>query len=150
MARFDLQMPEEFMEQIKRCATIEEILPQMIDEAMPILDKALKNNLEPHSGPDKELINSLVIHPAKRFKNGAWGATITATGTVKGKYYIRKRKLGERAKEAYRNYQKLLALEYGTSRGQRPTPVLDKTINDAEEGVIDKMQEVFEREVNRT
>lgn len=149
MARFDFQLPEQFMEQLKRCANIDEIAPKMIDEALPIVERAFIKNLEPHRDTG-ELIKNLKILPAKKYKNGAWGGVVTATGVARGKYYIRKRKLGERLKEGYRNYQKLLALEYGTSRGQRPTPVIDRTINDSEEKVLNKMQEVFEREVNQT
>jgi hypothetical protein len=145
MADFSFQMPDEFMEQLKQCANIDEIAPKMINEALPIVDRAFKRNLAAHRDTG-ELIDSLKVLPAMRFKNGAWGGMITAIGTAKGKVYKRKKALGATKTEGYRNNQKLLALEYGTSK-QKPTPVLDKTINDAESEVIDKMQDVFEREM---
>lgn len=148
MAKFSFQLPDQFMEQLKRCANIDEIAPKMIDEALPIVERAFIKNLEPHRDTG-ELIKNLKILPAKKYKNGAWGGVVTATGIDQGKYYIRKRALGERKKEGFRNYQKLIALEYGTSR-QRPTPVIDKTVRDAEKDVIDTMQAAFEREVSKS
>ena len=42
----------------------------------------------------------------------------------------------------------MLALEFGTSK-QPPTPFLQSAVNDAESEVLNKMQEVFNREVEK-
>ena len=46
-----------------------------------------------------------------------------------------------------RNMEKMIYLEYGTSK-QRATPVLSRATRRAEKDVISKMQEVFNREVD--
>ena len=48
-----------------------------------------------------------------------------------------------------RNMEKAIFLEYGTSKGQPARPFISKVINSTESQVLNKMQEVFNREVDK-
>jgi len=65
--------------------------------------------------------------------------------TKKGGYYATVRPTGKDSK-GVRNMEKMVYLEYGTSK-QSPAPTLTKAIKDSEKAVLNKMQEVFNREV---
>ena len=54
--------------------------------------------------------------------------------------------LPAQTKKAFVTWKKMVYMEYGTSK-QDPTPVLTKAIKDSESAVLNKMQEVFNREV---
>ena len=60
-------------------------------------------------------------------------------------YYISVRPTGK-DKKGVRNMEKMAALEFGVDGKQAATPVLTPAVNDAEGKVLDKMQEVFDRE----
>lgn len=148
MANFNVVWSDDFQEQLKNMgAKFDEIAPQMIDEAAPILEESMKKKLINHKDSG-DLIESIKVKKAKPVKGGGYYGYVTATGIAKGKVYKRARKKGGYSIENYRNYQKMLALEFGTSK-QDPTPFLQSTVNDAESKVIDKMQEVFNREVEK-
>lgn len=142
MGRFDYRPPVDFIKQLGRLEEVDRYAPEMIDEAMPIVEKALKRNLEKHRGTG-ELIKSVRKSKAKKNKYGNYSAIVFPAGesteykTVKGETKARKTKV--------RNAEKLIYMEYGT-KDQAAQPVIDSTINDAEPEVIDKMQEVFNRE----
>jgi len=146
MAQFEFTWPDELQQQLQHIsADFDEIAPKMIDEATPILQASMKRKLSVHKDTG-ELINSIKAKKAKPVKGGGYYGYVTATGVAKGKKYKRMKKDGSSRQEGYRNYQKMLALEYGTSK-QTATPFLQSSVNDAESDVIDKMQEVFTREV---
>ena len=74
--------------------------------------------------------------------------------TKSGGFYAVVRPTGTDSK-GVRNMEKAVYLEYGTSKQkgsgrkdrQSPRPWVDKALNDSEEPVLNKMQEVFNREV---
>ena len=53
-----------------------------------------------------------------------------------------------RDEKGVRNMEKMVYMEYGTSK-QEATPVLSPAVRKAEDPVTEKMQEVFNREVDR-
>jgi hypothetical protein len=71
----------------------------------------------------------------------------TKAGKNKYGYFATVRPTGVDEK-GVRNMEKLAHAEYGTSK-QVPTPILTKSIKDSETSVLNKMQEVFEREVKK-
>ena len=110
-------------------ADVDRIAPQMIDEAIPILEKNVKSKCRNIKTQGHWLIQS---KKTKANKN-------------KYGYYASVRPTGKDSK-GVRNMEKLVYLEYGTSK-QSPKPTLTKAINDSESSVLNKMQEVFSREV---
>jgi len=130
MGKFDFQIPDSFLKQLGKLSDVERIAPKMIDEAMPILERNLKAELAKHKRTG-DMVNSVRKTKAGRNKYGYY-AVVRPTG---------------KDRKGVRNMEKLAHAEYGTSK-QPPTPILTKAIKDSENAVLDKMQEVFEREVN--
>jgi len=132
MAKFDFEIDPEFIKHLGRLADVDRIAPQMIDEAIPILLTNVKRESAKHklSG---NLYQSIKPTKAKKTKGGGYYACVRPTG---------------KDKKGVRNMEKMVYLEYGTVK-QSAKPVLTKAIKDSESAVKKKMQEVFEREVNK-
>ena len=104
--------------------------------------KCLKN-------PSQILEKSVRAESAKHRDTGAMEESIKATGAninARG-HYICVRPTG-RDEKGVRNMEKMVYMEYGTSK-QAATPVLSPAVRKAEDPVTEKMQEVFNREVDR-
>lgn len=129
MGKFDFEISPEFIKQLGRLADVDRIAPQMIDEAIPILEKNVKSEVGKHKRTG-DMVNSVKHTKAGKNKYG---------------YYASVRPVGKDRK-GVRNMEKLVYAEHGTSK-QSPTPMLTKAIKDSENAVLAKMQEVFEREV---
>ena len=129
MGKFDFEIPTDFIKQLGKLADVDRIAPQMLNEALPILERNVKSEVSKHvvSG---DLLKSIKMSKAKKNKYGYY-ASVRPTGTDK---------------KGVRNMEKLVYLEYGTSK-QASKPTLTKAIKDSEKAVLDKMQEVFDREV---
>jgi HK97 gp10 family phage protein len=131
VGKFDFQISPEFIKQLGNLADVDRVAPQMIDEAMPILESNLKKELSKHKRTG-DMLNS--VKKTKAGKNTyGYFATVRPTGVDE---------------KGVRNMEKLAHAEYGTSK-QVPTPILTKSIKDSETSVLNKMQEVFEREVKK-
>ena len=130
MAKFDIYGIDEFMKEISQI-DIDRIAPKMLEESVPILEKSVRAESAKHrdTGAMEESIN-------------ATGANINARG-----HYICVRPTG-RDEKGVRNMEKMVYMEYGTSK-QEATPVLSPAVRKAEDPVTEKMQEVFNREVDR-
>ncbi len=129
MGKFDFEIPADFIKQLGRLADVDRIAPQMIDEAIPILESNVK------------------VEVAKHKRTGALANSVKKTKAKKNKYgyYASVRPTGK-DKKGVRNMEKMVYLEYGTKK-QPARPTLTKAIKDSESAVLDKMQEVFSREV---
>ena len=129
MGKFDFEVPTDFLKQLGKLADVDRIAPKMLNEALPILERNVKAEVSKHvvSG---DLLKSIKMSKAKKNKYGYY-ASVRPTGTDK---------------KGVRNMEKMVYLEYGTSK-QSPAPTLTKAIKDSEKAVLDKMQEVFDREV---
>lgn len=129
MARLDFSFDDEFIKSLGTLAQIDRYAPQMIDEALPIIENKLKMNLRAHS-VSGDLIRSIKIKKSKRVKNGGYYGSVSPEG---------------KSADGTRNAEKLVYLEYGTSR-QSAQAVIAKTIQETTDEVNAKMQEVFNRE----
>ena len=151
---FEFKMPQGLIDDLRKCSEIDRIAPLMLESAAPVLKRHFVRNLNAvMKDPTGELIESISTNRPNKGKNGVWHISITAKGEAKGKTYrtkgreTKKGVLKEGKTIGYRNYQKLLSLEYGDSRHKTPKPFMQKTTNDSENEVINKMQEVYNKEV---
>lgn len=127
MARFDIEGIDDLMNELNYL-DVERIAPMMLEEAEPILKKEVVKQVEKHKDTG-DLVKSIKTTGAERTKNG---------------YYLAVRPTGKDRK-GVRNMEKLAYLEYGTGR-EAARPVLTKAVHAAEDEVIKKMQEVYDRE----
>lgn len=131
MASFEYDVPDELMDEFKKLGdAAEQIAFKMLNESAPILMDRVTAELSNHK-VSGDLVKSIKIIKAKKAKGGGYAASVEPSGTDK---------------KGVRNVEKMIYLEYGTSR-QPARPTLTKAINDSEQGVLAKMQEVFDREV---
>lgn len=131
MASFEYDVPDELMDELKKLGdAAEQIAIKMLNESAPIADTSFKAELALHK-VSGDLLQSIKIIKAKKAKGGGYVASVEPSGTDK---------------KGVRNVEKMIYLEYGTSR-QPARPTLTKVINDSEQGVLAKMQEVFDGEV---
>lgn len=144
MAKFDFEIPSEMFKQLFKLENIDEIAPKMINEAMPILENNFKSELSKHKRTGA-MMDSVKRTKAKATKNGYY-AIVRPTGEST-KYMDDKGVIRDR-KKPVRNMEILAHNEYGTSK-EPPIPILTKAIKDSESGVLDKMQEVFNREASK-
>ncbi len=130
MAKFDIHGIDEFMKEISQL-DLDRIAPKMLEESVPILEKSVRTESAKHhdTGAMEESIK-------------ATGASVNARG-----HYICVRPTGSDEK-GVRNMEKMVYMEYGTSK-QDATPVLSPAVRKVEDKVTGKMQEVFNREVDR-
>lgn len=139
MAKFDFNIPDDFLKGILQCDS-EELCKEMLTEAAPELEEEMKKELANHNETG-DLQKS--IRAGKPFinKNGFWQITISPRGYSKNHYYG-----GKNHNRVYKlsNAAKAIFLEYGTSH-QPARPFLSKTTNNANSNVIKIMQETFER-----
>lgn len=107
------------------------LAPKMLEEAAPILQgNIVKRSAAHHDSGDMEGS----IQP-KKVTRGA------------SEYRISVRPTGKDSK-GVRNMEKMCYLEYGTAK-QDATPVMGPAVAESEEPVIEKMQEVFDRETEK-
>lgn len=144
MGKFDFEIPVDFIKQLGKLADVDRIAPQMIDGAMPILEGSLKTELSKHRR------TSTMLDSVKKTKAGKnkYGYFATVRPTGMSKVYMDDKGIIRPRKTPVRNMEILAHLEYGTSK-QDPRPILTKAIKDSESAVLDKMQEVFDREVEK-
>lgn len=145
MARFTFNIDSEFVKSLGRMADVDEYAPKMIDEAMPILEHNFKTEAMKHKDTG-EMVQSIKSTKAGQSKYGGYYAVTRPTGNASRGWKYSRTKKNAGKQEQLRNMEKLVYLEYGTS-DQPATPILTKAINDSEQQVMDKMQEVFNREV---
>ena len=131
MGKFDFEIPPDFLKQLGKLSDIDRIAPIMIDEAMPILEENVKKELGKHRRTG-DMIDSVKTTKVTQNKYG-WYAVVRPTG---------------KDRKGVRNMEKLAHAEYGTSK-QSGTPILTKAIADSKDDVLKKMQEVFNREVDK-
>lgn len=127
MARFEVEGIDDLMKDLDSLK-VDRLAPLMLEEAVPILKKAVVWRAQAH-WETGDMVRS--IKPTKPKRN--------AIG-----YYIAVRPTGK-DKKGVRNMEKMAYLEFGTSR-QVPRPCLSAAVRDAEDQVVEKMQEVFNRE----
>lgn len=127
---FNFEFPPDLIRQFEQLGAIDDYAPKMLDAATPIIEKNVKAEMAPHRVTDA-MMESVKRTKAEKTKNGGFYAVVRPTGVDKN---------------GVRNMEKLAWLEYGTIR-QPAIPVLTKAINNSQQPVREKMQEVFEEEV---
>lgn len=130
MARLSINFDNELLKQVSKMAQVDVFAPKMIDEALPIIQNKLSENIRKSHQKTGNLAKSIKVKKAKRTKNGGYVGTVTPVGTQK---------------DGTRNAEVLVYLEYGRT-AQDATPVLSPAVILTENKVIEKMQEVFDRE----
>ncbi len=128
MASFESEGLDELIRSLDSIK-VEEVAPKMLKEAAPILERNIKSRSDLHRRSG-DMADSIKTTSPKKTKDGH-SISVRPTG---------------KDKKGVRNMEKMVYLEYGTSK-QNATPVLTPAIRESEDGVIEKMQEVFSREV---
>lgn len=142
------EMDEFFNGLSNMAADIDEIANDCINEAMPTLEKSLKNNIK--SATNKRRKNRKTgERTGKPYSTGELMRSIEPTKAKTNAYgnYAAVRPVGT-DKNGVRNGEKLAYLEYGTST-QEPHPVMQKSISEAEPQVKDIIQRRFEEHANK-
>lgn len=143
MADFQLDFDDSIFKGLEKLSDTEAVSEKMLKEASPIVVSSMKSELNIHR-QTAELVNSVKPTKPKRNKSGDNVVVVRPTGkstttiAKSGKAYTRKK--------AVRNIEKLASLEFGNSHGQKPMPIIEKAVKSTEEAVLDKMNEVYNRE----
>lgn len=132
MASFSYDIPDDFIKQLGNLADIDRYAPLMIDGAIPILEQQVKVELSRHKVTG-DLLKSIKTTKTKKTKAGVYSASVEPSGTDR---------------KGVRNVEKMIYLEYGTSR-QPATPVLTKAVKDSEKEVLGAMQAIFDKEMGK-
>ncbi len=126
---FDVKGFDELMSAMS-AIDAEKIVPKVLQGCAPIVKKAIQKRASNHRDTG-DLINS--VKETKVMKNDmGFFTTVRPTG---------------RDRKGVRNMEKLAALEYGVDGKQAATPIIPGAIRDSEEEVLNKMQEIFDSEV---
>lgn len=143
MADFQLDFDDSIFKGLEKLSDTEAVSEKMLKEASPIVVSSMKSELNIHR-QTAELVNSVKPTKPKRNKSGDNVVVVRPTGksttaiAKSGKAYARKKTV--------RNMEKLASLEFGNSHGQKPMPIIEKAVKSTEEAVLDKMNEVYNRE----
>ena len=132
MGNFHMDGIDELIRELNRTSDLDRIAPIMIEEALPILEDSLKETAQQEVNrgyATGELVSSIKKSSAMRNQYGYFGI-VRPTG---------------KDKKGVRNMEKLAYLHYGTTK-QIARPVVNKAVFHVEQKVVEKMQEVFNRE----
>ena len=134
MASFETSVGlDELMESLTT-VDIEAIAPIALEESAPIVKAKLSQLAEPHRDTGA-MIRSIKIQRAKKKRD---------------KYSIFVGPSGVDRKSGTRNMERLAYLEYGVRENNQPaTPVITPTVRATHDDVCDKMQDVFNRYLDR-
>lgn len=133
MARFEMTGIDEFAKMLERAGKLDEIAPKMIEESLPILEASLKGVVQQEAD--------------RGYATGALVESIKKTGSLRNAYgYFGVVRPTGVDKHGVRNMEKLAYLHYGTSK-QMARPVVTRAVFQVRQKIIDKMQEVYNREV---
>lgn len=144
MADFRLDFDDSIFNGLEKLANTDKIAEKMLKEASSIVANSMKSELNLHK-QTAELVNSVKPTNPKRNTSGDNVVIVRPTSKSEtmiaesGKIYVRK--------NAVRNMEKLASLEFGNSKGQKPTPIIEKVVKSTENAVFDKMNEVYNREI---
>ena len=119
----------DLMRELEAFGRVDELAPQMLEAAAPILKKEMKNQVRRQANrgyATGDLENAITSGKAKANQYGHY-LTVTAEGTDR---------------KGIRNNDKLAYLNYGTSK-QEARPVIATAIDRSENACIDVMQNKF-------
>lgn len=132
MAQFNVRGMDEFASALERLGRIHEIAPKMLEEAAPILEKEVIRQATPHwvSG---DMVKSIKRTKVRSGKSGGYSICVRPTG---------------KDRKGVRNMEKAAYLEFG-AKGRPAVPIITTAVLNATPEVMEKMREVFNREVSR-
>ena len=144
MAQLQVEFPDDLFKQLGKMEDIEKHAPKMIDEALPILEDALRSSYSGYG-----IAKKLKIVRAKKGKNGGYIGIITMAGKT-NTYYVK-----GKTRYPLSNAGLAVFLEYGTRAhgkfpARPPGGYIAKAVAASHDQVAAKMQEVFERETGVT
>lgn len=134
MANFRVDGIDELINELNKASKLDEVAPKMIEVALPILEKSLKETVQKEVNrgyATGELVSSIRKSESMRNQYGYFGI-VRPTG---------------KDKKGVRNMEKLAYLHYGTVK-QTARPVVNKAVFHVEEKIIEKMQEVYNKAVD--
>lgn len=136
MGKFDFEIDPKFLKALGKMSDVEKFAPKMINESTPIVEKGMQREIQSKLGKysQDDMVKSIKATKAKLTKKGGYYAYVRPTG---------------RDKKGMRNMEKLVYFENGTKTGQPARPVIVAAKKSVESEVIDKMQEVFNREMGK-
>jgi HK97 gp10 family phage protein len=150
MAYFNVEFPDNLMKQITKMDN-DDVSRRILKESTPILAKSVQDVIRAEHSETGDLWRSIEAFEPYRTHDGVWISSACPTGRAKGQ--MKKGKVYARSKsgtmtkgQALYNNDKLWFLEYGTSK-QPATPILTKATKNAQQAVIEKMQEVYNEAV---
>lgn len=136
MANMQINTPTDLMDQLLKLSNqIDVIAPLMLDEAIEPLHKQMIASAIKHKKTG-EMLKGLKVNKAIKDKKGVWRKKIFFDGYDRTKL------------TPVPNAIKVFAIEYGSSQ-QEATPFIRPSVAITENQVNEKMQEVFNREVDR-
>lgn len=147
MAEFNVDFPDDFLSELLE-TEFDEIAEEALKEAAPILEASMKQSCRrviEHEG-DSELVESIKSSKPKKAKNSAWIVNVSPKGYSKTKVYSAGKK---KRKYPVANALKALWKEYGIAGKQPARPFITAACNDVQETIMSKMQEVYEKKVER-
>lgn len=150
MAEFEIEFGDDFLDQLLN-TDFNEIAKAALSEAVPILEKSMKNEVKKviqHSG-ESELVDSLKSGKPKKTKTDAWIVNVTPKGYSDTKVFTAVDSKGRKTHRKYpvSNALKAIWKEYGIPGRQPPKPFLTSAANGAKAAVLQKIQEVYNRKV---
>lgn len=148
MAVFDVEFPDDFMQDLLQ-SDFDEIAEEALKEATPVLVDSIKESCRrviQHPG-DSDLVKSFKGSKPKKSSNGAWIANVNPKGKSKNSYYAKDNGKKTKRKYAVSNTLKALWKEYGVAGRQPAMPFIQNGTKNAEEGVMEKMQRVYNEKV---
>ena len=139
MASFNIDIPDNIFEGLGE--RFDEIAPKMINEALPIYKDAVVDAAKEsiHSDPEHvrrqtgDMLRSATVTQAKKNKKEDWVGAVTFAG---------------KDRSGYSNNFKAVELEAGNSK-QQARPFLQRAKNKSQSDVVEKMQEVYNREMGQ-
>ena len=135
MAKLMVEPPTDLIRKIERLKEgVDKIAPAVLDAGMDVLERNLSRNLQRHRRTG-ELIRSIKRRKGKKDKKGVWRMFTGPTG--------------KDPETEVPNMQKLMALEYGTSKGQQAAHVIQNAVKTSETPANAAMQEAFDRETKQ-
>jgi len=132
VGKFTFEVDPDFAKKLIQLGDFDDIAVEMLEEVTPILKSHVMSEVEKHKDTGDLLASIKSMKKPKKNKYGWFTAVLPSSEDSHG----------------VRNMAKLAHLEYGMSN-ITPTPILSKAINDATPEIVAKMEEVFERKVNK-
>ena len=132
MAALTFEMPTDIMSKLNQLGNSAEYAPKMLEAEEDVVYPEVMRRLEQHR-KSGDLIEKLEKTKPKLDKNGAWRAQIRPTG---------------RDKKGVSNNEKLLSMEYGTSK-QLATPIFRPAKEAKASEAAEAAQNVFNEAVSK-